>query len=557
MPEHDVLIVGGGIAGLRAALEAKRQGLNVALISKTHPLRSHSCTAQAGVNAALKPQDSWENFAVDTVKAGDYLNEQNAVEVLCQEAGEAVLEMDAMGVPFSREASGRLDVRHLPGASMPRAFFAGDITGQVVLHTLYEQVLRTEVPSYDESHVMALAMSDGTCHGVIAYDLRTGQFFSVWAKAVVLATGGLGRMYRRTTASLSCTGDGVALAYGAGAKLMGMEMVQFHPTALVGKGVLVTEAVLGEGAVLRAGSGREFMKDYAPTAAELSPRDVIARAIEREIDAANGKDGSVVLDATGIDEARASRGLKHTRELVLALGGLDLLKDPIPVRPAMHRHMGGIRTDVNGGTSVAGLYAAGECACPGVHGANRLGGNTLTEALVFGKRAGVAAARYARAAPLRAVPGALVADTEKEVREPFSRPPGEDSVAGIRSGLQDAMEAHVGIHRDAAGLQQAHERIQELQSRMARVGLPDAGNVFNTTLSGYTETGHLLLCAEAIVLSAQARTESRGAHARTDFPERDDGAWLKHTLVSRGGDGPELDTADVTTTRWQPAPRDY
>lgn len=542
MPNHDILIVGGGIAGLRAAIEAKREALDVAIVSKTHPLRSHSCTAQAGMNAAVKPGDSWQDFAAETIKAGDYLNDQGSVEVLCREAAERVLELDAMGVPFSREPGGRLDVRRLPGASQPRAIFAGDITGQVILHTLYEQVIKAGISTYDEVYVTDLLLSDSSCQGVVATDFRTGQIFPIGAKGVVLATGGFGQMYQNSTTSLSCTGDGIALAYRSGVQLMDMEMVQFHPTALASTGVLVTEAVLGEGAKLRTSDG--------VISPELAPRDIIVRAMQQQ--------GSVVLDASGLDEARASKTLKHTRHLVQARAGVDILREPVAVAPAMHRNMGGILVDLDGATSIEGLFAAGECASSGAHGANVLGGNTLTDSLVFGRRAGLAAGRYASeisAVPVTKWSASNAAGKETpQVRKASS---GEVRPSQIRKQLQALMCENFGITRNAAGLKEGIDGIRQLSEKIVEARISDRGEIFNWGILQHQEVVNMLLCAEAVAVTALAREESRGTHSRSDHLERDDTHWLKHSLVTLEDGAPKCATTDVKVTQWKPGAREY
>ncbi len=547
MTVHDVLVVGGGIAGLRAAIEARRSGLDVGLVSKSHPLRSHSCTSQVGINGVLKSDDSWEDFAEDVIRASDYLADQDAVEALCREAGPLVLELDSMGVPFNRDASGRLDRRHLPGARQALAAYAGDITGQTILHTLYEQALRAGVVGYDETHVVGLAVSESQCHGVVARELRTGRVLSIDAGAVLLASGSAGQMYRRTTASLSCTGDGVALAYEAGAELMDMEMVQFHPTALAGRGVLVSEAVLAEGGVLVHGDGQ--------VTGRMVPRDIASRAVEDAMAARS--DGAVSLDGSSIDTAQASKTLKHTRHLVKSLTAQDLFTDKVPVRPAAHRHMGGVRIDLDGATNISGLFAAGETACSGVHGASALGGNTLAEAVVFGRRAGASAGRYAKQTQRRQVPATLVAQTEERLRAPLSRGATADNSVRIRGELQALMDRAAGIYRDGASLAKAQEETRELKVRLSRAGVADHGAVFDSGVLGYTEVENLLGCAEAVIAAASVRAESRGAHSRKDYPSRDDQNWLKHTIVTKAPDGPKMDTAPVNVIRWQPAERTY
>ena len=542
MPEHDVVVVGGGIAGLRAAIEAKRQGADVALVSKTHPLRSHSLKSQAGINAPVKPGDSPEIFAADTVKGGDYLNEQNAVEVFTQEAASAVIELDAMGVPFTRQSSGKFDVRKLPGSSQARTVYAGDLTGHIVLNTLWEQAVRAGVVFYDETEAVALAVNNGACTGLVARELKSGRFIGLGAKSVVLATGHAGQIFGRSTASLACTGDGIALAYMAGAALADMEMVQFHPTALADRGgVLMSDAIVAEGGKLVTAGGKALDA--------MAPRDVVARAI------AASNDGGVLLDGTGIDAKKSAKTLKYSKTMATQYTGNDLFKKAIPVAPAAHRFMGGIRTGLDGATNIAGLYAAGECAWTGVHGANRLGGSSMTEAVVFGKRAGAAAAK--RAGAKTPVAAAFITDTEKRVTEPFSRVGGTDAPVKIRTELQQVMDASAGIMRSADGIKSAMGKVSDLKARLSKVTLPSVSKNYDSALTSYLEAQSLLTTAEIVLASALAREESRGAHARTDFPARDDAKWLKHTIVTATAMGPKVETAPVTVTKWQPTARTY
>ena len=559
MPEHDILVIGGGIAGLRAAVEARRSGLDVVLLAKTHPLRSHSCTYQAGVTAALAPDDSWEQHAQDTVRGSDYLADQDIVEGLCREAPERVLELDRMGAPFTRDATGHLAWRRLSGSLRPRACYAADITGHVILQTLYEQALKEQITTYSEWFATSLLMVDGICRGAIALEMKTGDLQLFQARAVILATGSAGQLYSPTTASLGCTGDGVALAYRAGARLMDMEMLQYQPTALQEKGVLVTEALLSEGAVLVNKSNERFLEGSAPEAKELAPRDVVARAIEKEVREGRGQDGAVLLDARPLGEKLAS--FSHTRWSVKALTGVDLSQSPVPVRPAMHRPMGGIQTDQEGTTSVSGLYAVGECACPGVHGANRLGGNSLLEAVVLGARTGGAAVSYTRGigSSRAAVPGSQsqLQDEAQRLGQDLPSRSGNDSARKIRLDLRELMHTNVGLERDGQGLTDAGQRVEELKARFQRVGAQQESKAYNFDLLSYLELGSLLEVAKVVVASALARTESRGAHFRRDFPQRDDAQWLKHILITSSPDGPTLDFKPVVITRWQPGERIY
>jgi succinate dehydrogenase / fumarate reductase flavoprotein subunit len=557
MPEHDLVVVGGGFAGMRAAIAAKAAGADVALASKVHPLRSHSSGAQSGINAALSPGDSWQSHAEDTIKAGDYLSDQDAVEILCREGIQDVIDLEHMGVIFSRDGEGRIDVMPFAGSSRPRTCYVGDSAGHVILQVLYEQLLRWQVQTYDEWFVTSLLIEDGTCRGVIAQELSSGRLQTLHAKAVVLAAGGMGRMYQPSTSAYTATADGVALAYRAGVPLMDMEMIQYHPTTLKGRGVVITEAARGEGAYLINKAGDKFMASYAPHSMELAARDLCSRAIETEVLAGRGEDGCVFLDFRHLDTARIEDRLPETRLLVKRLADIDIAKDPVPVQPAMHRPIGGIQVDGQGATAMPGLYAAGECACLGVHGANRLGGNSLLECMVFGRRAGEAAASHAGATRSQRASESLLADEERRTREIATRNGGEDTIGSLRRDLALNMHQNVGPYRNIDGLQVVADRIGDLKERYTRVGIPAIGGSYNPSLSTYLELGYMLDVAQVIIASALARRESRGAHYRTDFPDRDDANWLQHTIASRGPDGPTLAYKPVVVTQWQPERRAY
>jgi len=551
MPDHTVVVVGGGVAGIRAALAARAQGADVALVSKVHPLRSHSCTSQGGLNAALAPDDSRELHALDTVTGGDFLGNQDAVETLAREAPDAVLELDRWGAPFNRDERGRLALRRLAGASRARACYADDLTGHVVLQVLHEQLLAARIPAYVEWVVTSLLMDDGACRGVVALELATGTLHPITARAVVLATGGFGRAWEPTGASLGLTGDGLALAYRAGAVLQDMEMVQYHPTGLPGTGGLLTEALLGEGATLITREGERVLATQAPRLGERAPRDLVARTIATCLQAGQ----EVLLDARPLGEGRLGKAFAVTRHLVKTVAGVDLAKEPVPVEPVPHRTMGGIRVDVSGATGVPGLFATGGCAATGVHGANRLGGNSLLEALVFGRRAGEAAARAAAVAPPGAGASGRLADEERALEALAARGGGPDAAAAIRQTLTRTMRERVGLFREAAGLTEAIRTIVGLQERYRGIGVAASSRRWNYALVGHLELGHLLEVARVAAAAALARQESRGAHARRDFPERDDGQWLRHTLASFTPDGPKLDAQPVVITRWPPGRR--
>ena len=534
MPEHDVIVVGGGFAGMRAAIAAKAAGADVALMSKVHPLRSHSSGTHSGINAALAPDDSWESHAQDTIAAGVDLSERDAVEILCREGIEDVIQLEHMGVIFSRDGGGRIDMMPFAGSSKPRTCYVGDSAGHIILQVLYEQLLKHQVQTYDEWFATSLMIEDGTCRGVIALELSSGGLQQLYADAVVLATGGLGRMYGPSTSAYTATADGAALAYLTGAPLMDMEMVQYHPTTLKGKGVVITEAARGEGAYLVNADGNRFMASSSPEAMEMATRDVCARAVEEEIRQGRGVDGCVFLDFRHLDKARLDDRLPETQLLVKRLANIDLNEALVPVRPSMHRPIGGIQVDLQGASGVPGLYAAGECACAGVHGANRLGGNSLLECIVFGRRAGEAAAAHAAASSLPKTSDSLLADEERRVREIAGRNGGEDTVGSIRRELALTMNEKVGLFRDGAGLREAAAVVNGLKERYAKLGFSNLGGAYNPSLTTHLELGNTLEIAQVIISGALARQESRGAHCRTDFPQRDDANWLRHSTASYG-----------------------
>jgi succinate dehydrogenase / fumarate reductase, flavoprotein subunit len=557
--KHDVLVVGAGCAGMRAAIEAHDAGADVALISKIHPVRSHSGAAEGGINAALgnASEDDPEKHAFDTVKGSDYLGDQDAIEILCQEAPDDVYQLENWGAVFSRTEDGRIAQRPFGAAGEPRTAYAADITGHVLVHVLYEQVMKRDLQVYEEFFVWKLVLNDDRCQGVIAWNLLDGGLVSIGAKTVILATGGAGRLYTGTTNAYACTGDGMTLALRAGVALEDMEMMQFHPTTLSPTGVLITEGTRGEGAYLLNSEGERFLERYAPNAMELASRDVISRAEQTEIDEGRGVDGNVLLDLRHLGAEKILERLHGTRELSMVFAGVDPIYEPIPVRPGAHYHMGGVDTDVWGQTSLEGLYAAGECACVSVHGANRLGGNALMETITYGKRAGAHAADWALSHTTIEVPPSVEADAERELQVLLDREDGERPWS-IRNELAETMHENFGVFRRERQMKKQGKIVGELRERYERVVVEDKGNVFNNDLTQALELGFLLELAESMVVSGLARKESRGAHARPhDFPERDDENYLRHTIVSWEDGRPKLDWKPVTMTRWEPMERTY
>lgn len=556
MLSHEVLVIGAGLAGMRAALEARRKGVDVAVLSKVHPVRSHSTQAQGGINASLGEDDSWEKHGFDTVKGSDFLGDQDAIEIFVKEAPENVIELEHMGTVFSRREDGRIAQRPFGGAAFPRTCYVADITGQVLLHVLHEQLLQAGVRVYEEWFATSLIVEDGACRGALAMEIRSGQLEAFGAKVVIMATGGVGRAYEPSTNSLISTGDGQALAYRAGAALMDVEFIQYHPTTLR-NGILVTEGARGEGGYLLDVKGERFMDKYAPKMMELASRDVVSRAEQTEIDEGRGVDGFILLDLRHLGREKILERLPQIHELALDIAGVDAIDEPIPIRPGMHYFMGGIKADVHGATLLPGLYAAGECACITVHGANRLGGNSLLETVVFGRRAGAAAAEYAGAVSPANVSEAVVSGEGKKIKGILDRSDSADSVARIRMEMGQMMNRCVGMFRDEEGLKTAVATLTELKERYRRVGIQDKSRVFNTSLLFHLELGNMLDVAEAIATAALHRKESRGAQFRRDYPQRDDESWLKHILVRYSPDGPSLDYSPVTITRWQPERRVY
>jgi succinate dehydrogenase flavoprotein subunit len=557
--EYDVVVVGAGCAGMRAAIEAFDVGADVAVISKIHPVRSHSGAAEGGINAALgnASEDDPEKHAFDTVKGSDYLGDQDAIQVLCDEAPEDVYQLENWGAVFSRTPEGKIAQRPFGAAGEPRTAYAADITGHVLIQVLYEQMMKRDVLVLEEYFAWKLVVDEGRCQGVICWDLLNGGLKTIGAKTVILATGGAGRLYVGTTNAYSCTGDGMTMALRAGVPLKDMEMMQFHPTTLAPSGVLITEGCRGEGAYLLNSEGERFLKDYAPNAMELASRDVISRAEQTEIDQGRGVDGNVLLDLRHLGAEKIVERLHGTRELSMTFVGIDPIHDPIPVRPGAHYHMGGVDTDVWGRTELEGLYAAGECACVSVHGANRLGGNALMETITYGKRAGRHAAEWALANTTVTVPEGVVSDSERELKELLDRTEGERPWK-IREELGQTMHENFGVFRREEQMLEQQEIVAGLRERFERVVVEDKGDVFNSDLTQALELGFLLELADCMVVSGLARKESRGAHARPyDYPDRDDASYMKHTIVRWIADHAVLDWKPVTVTKWQPQERKY
>ena len=579
--DHDALVVGAGGAGLWAALELAKAGVDSAVLTKLYPTRSHTGAAQGGVCAALgnQEEDHWEWHMFDTIKGGDYLVDQDAAEVLAREAVETVIELEHMGLPFNRTPDGKIDQRRFGGHTrnygegpVKRSCFAADRTGHMILQTLYQQCLKHGVTFYDEYHVVDLVTEGGDlgdggrAAGVVAYRIADGELLVLRSKSVLLATGGFGRMFRVTSNAWSLTGDGVSLAYRHGLPMQDMEFYQFHPTGIVGIGILLSEAARGEGGYLLDNDGFRFMERYAPKLMELAPRDMVSRAIVQEIRAGRGIDGKdyVYLDVRHLGRKVIEEKLPDITDFARVYQGVEPLTEPVPIQPTAHYAMGGIPTNLvaqvtrdAANTVVPGLYAAGEAACVSVHGANRLGTNSLVDLLVFGRRAGRQMAIDIQGVGMPAVDGdAATAPAQAELEAIRSRRGGERAAA-LRTELAEAMMDDVGVYRDDAGLRRAQKTVGEIRDRYRNVYVHDKGRVFNTDLLEARELGYLLDCAETTVASALARTESRGAHSREDFPERDDAAFLSHTLATKRDGAISLAYKPVTITTFQPKPRTY
>jgi succinate dehydrogenase / fumarate reductase flavoprotein subunit len=563
MPAHDVLIIGAGLAGQRAALAAAREGATVAIMSKVHPVRSHSNAAAGGINAALNPDDSWESHAFDTVKGSDYLGDQDAIEIMCREAPDEVLWLEHSGVTFHRSETGHLGTRAFGGASAARTYYVADITGQALLHVLYEQLMKhhEQIDRYEEWFVTALVQDEsGECCGAVARNIRDGSMELFAAKATIQASGGAGQCFKPTTNALICTGDGIAQSYRIGAPLMDMEMIQYHPTTLAGNGILITEGARGEGAHLYNAVGERFMEKYAPNKMELASRDVVSRAEQTEINEGRGyPDGTVALDITKVPRKRTLEALREIVNIGKDFAGVDITREPIHIRPGCHYIMGGVKTDVWGATPIPGLYAAGEVACVSVHGGNRLGANSLLDTLIFGRRSGEHAAKRALGMAMPAPAHSALAGEEKLIGAILGRSDtGGRRISEIKDELGTMMNEKCAVFRDEAGLTEALEIVRRLKEEAAVACIDDRGTVFNQDVLGAIELGYMLDCAECIVLGAIERKESRGAQFRLDFPKRNDDEWLKHiTLSVDGGGPPRVSYSPVTLTKWEPQERTY
>ncbi|MDA8273374.1 MAG: FAD-binding protein [Deltaproteobacteria bacterium] len=557
MLKHDVVIVGAGLAGLRACVELRKKGIDAIIVSKVYPTRSHSGAAQGGVNAALGENDSWESHFFDTVKGSDYLGDQDAIEILTSEAPANILELQRMGVVFNRNDLGGIAQRPFGGQSFPRSCYYADAVGHMMLHGLFDNVLKYKTKILYEYFVTSLVADNGKISGIVAYDIKTGKFEGIAAKAVLFATGGYGQVYSSNTNALINTGDGMAVSLKAGVPLMDMEFVQFHPTTLKSTGILVTEGARGEGAYLLNSLGVRFMSKYAPKAMELAPRDVVARAEQTEINEGRGVDGAILLDVRHLGKERIMERLPQIMQLSIDFEGVNPIYEPIPIRPGMHYSMGGIKTDYNGRTAIEGYYSAGESACVSVHGANRLGGNSLLDTVVFGRRAGIDIAEYLKDAAFTKFDESLI-KRDEEIFEKLKKSNGKERYGLLKAELQEEMRANVGVFREEKAMKKAVKKIEELKERAKNIGVDDKSKLFNTDIVEAFEFSNILLIAEVIANGAILRKESRGAHYRNDYPERDDENWLKHTLATLGDNGNiKFDFSEVSITKFKPQPRTY
>lgn len=569
---HRVLIIGGGLAGLRAAISAHDSGIkDVAIVSQLPPVRSHSVAAAGGINGSLAnhpngKDDTWEKHMYDTCKGSDFLADQDAAEILAKEAVPRIIEAEHWGCPFSRNEDGTIAQRPFGGAGFPRTCFAADKTGHALLHTLYQQTVKRQIKVYMEYLVLKLVVREGRAVGAVIMNILTGEMGTVAADAIMLATGGAGKIYAHSTNNLLNTGAGMAMAYHAGAPLKDMEFIQFHPTGLWGTNILMTEGCRGEGGYLVNNLGERFMSKYAPKAMELGPRDIVARSIQTEVNEGRGFNlggpggGYVHLDLRHLGEAKINERLPEVREICKNFAGIDPVYEPIPVQPSQHYTMGGIDTDVNGATAITGLYAAGECACVSVHGANRLGGNSLLDTVVFGKLAGDEIGRFVSNTKPNAPAQSALDEALREVEARFQElynGAGTEDPAVLRKELQETMFNHVGIFRDEQLMAAGLEKVRSLKERYKKIRVNHTGKVFNLNLIQGNELKGMLDVAEVIALGALNRKESRGSHARRDYATRDDVNFLQHTVAFFDGNGPRIEYRPVRITKFQPEARKY
>jgi len=564
MPKHDVIVVGGGLAGLRAAIEASAL-VDTAVISRVHPLRSHTKAAQGGINAALANaekgrDDTPDKHAFDTIKGSDFLADQDAAELMTRMAPECVFEFDHWGCAFSRTDEGKIAQRPFGGAGYPRTCYGSDRTGLYLLQTVYEQSVKRNIKEYQEYFVTSLITDGSSCKGVIAINIKTGELVPITAKATILATGGATWTYSISTNSMINTGNGMTIAYRAGVPLKDMEFIQFHPTGLYPNGILITEGARGEGGYLVNAKGERFMERYAPKAMELAPRDIVSRSIQKEIDEGRAFENAYVhLDLRHLGREKIMSRLPGIREICLLFAGLDPIEKPIPIRPAAHYTMGGIDCNPGCEAPLKGLYAAGECACVSVHGANRLGGNSLLDCVVFGKVAGGKAAKFAKSATRETDESLVQSSLEREQKrvEALQSGNGTEEPTALRDDVRLILTQKVGMFRSGTDLEDALKQVRKLRERFSRLRPIDVDKVFNLDLIRTFEVEAMLELAEIITASALARKESRGAHVRLDFPQRDDEHFLKHTLAHYTPTGPKLDYSNVKITRYQPEARKY
>ena len=578
---HDIVMVGGGGAGLRAAIAIAETNpnLSVAVVSKVYPMRSHTVAAEGGAAAVIKDNDSLENHINDTIAGGDWMCDQDAVELFVNEAPRELIQMEHWGCPWSRETDGTVATRPFGGMKIERTWFAADKTGFHMLHTLFQTSLKyNNITRYDEWFATKILVENGRCQGVVAIELRSGKVEAIAGRSVIMCTGGAGRVFPFTTNGAIKTGDGMSMAYRAGVPLKDMEFIQYHPTGLPGTGILITEAARGEGGIMVNKDGYRYLQDYdlgkpldindlkhpVKKSMELGPRDRLSQAFVAEREKGRtipGPYGHVVhLDIRHLGEKKIDKKIPFVRELSKNYAGIDPVYEPIPVRPVVHYMMGGIDTDINGATALPGFYAAGECACVSINGANRLGSNSLTELLVFGRRAGKAAAEFAlenTSLDTTSLDLQVSDEQERISRNFFRKDGGTERIFTLRKEMNETMETSAGIYRSEKSLKETCNKIKELKDRFSNIMMEDRSLNFNTELTSALELEFMLDVAEAIAYSALERTESRGSHQRTDFPGRDDENFLKHSLAYQNDTEPRIDYKDVVITKWPPGERVY